>query len=324
MSHAKSKLTPSGRLLLVRRVLEDGWPPAHAAAMAGVSRQTVHKWVRRFRDEGLEGLEDRSSRAHRCPHRTDARVEAAVLEMRSSIRRGPHRIAGRLHLSPSTIHAILARHGVSKLSRLDRTTGQPIRVGPVVRYERARPGELIHVDVKKIGRVPEGGGWRVHGRAAANGMDKKRVPIGYDYLHVAIDDHSRYAYVEILANEKGDTCAEFLERTKAHFASLGVEIEGVMTDNAKNYTLSKLFRAALGSPPHDPSLPTPDQRKSGALQPHPRGRVGLRTGIFVQPGTIQRPRGVPLRLQLGTDTFRHWQSPAGEQASVNNQPGNYN
>ena len=248
MAHAKAKLTPAGRLLLVERVLEEGWPPAHAAAMAGVSRQTVHKWLRRFRDEGLAGLEDRSSRAHRCPHRTDPRVEAAVLEVRAEIRRGPHRIAGRLGLAPSTVHAILARHGVSRLSRLDRTTGMPIRVGPILRYERTRPGELIHVDVKKIGRVPDGGGWRAHGRGGDTHRGHGRA--GYDYLHVAVDDYSRYAYVEILANERGDTCAGFLTRTKDHFAALGVEVERVMTDNAKNYTLSTLFQAALGAARH--------------------------------------------------------------------------
>jgi transposase InsO family protein len=250
MSHAKAKLTPSGRLLMVRRVLEEGWPPAHAAQMAGVSRQTVYKWVHRFQDEGPAGLQDRSSRALHCPHRSAPDVEAAVIEMRGAIRRGPHRIAGRLHMAPSTVHAILARHGLSRLSRLDRTTGAPIRVGPVVRYERARPGELVHVDVKKIGRVPDGGGWRALGREAANEIDKRRRPVGFDYLHVAIDDHSRYAYVEVLANEKGDTCAGFWERTRAHFECLGVEIERVMTDNAKNYTLSRLFHAALGPARH--------------------------------------------------------------------------
>jgi transposase len=139
MSHAKAKLTPAGRLLLVRRVLDEGWPPAHAAAMAGVSRQTVHKWLGRFRDEGIVGLEDRSSLARRCPHRTPVATEAAVLAMRSEIRKGPHRVAQRLELAPSTVHAILRRHGMSRLSRLDRTTGVPLRVEKPVRYERDRP-----------------------------------------------------------------------------------------------------------------------------------------------------------------------------------------
>src|SRR5580698_1731761 len=119
MTHAKAKLTPSGRLLLVRRVQEDGWPPAHAAAMAGVSRQTVHKWLRRYRDEGVAGLQDRSSAAHRCPHRTTPEIETAVCQLRSQIRRGPHRIAQKLQLPPSTVHVILVRNGMSRLRRLD-------------------------------------------------------------------------------------------------------------------------------------------------------------------------------------------------------------
>lgn len=246
MSHAKAKLTPAGRLLLVRRVLEDGWPPAHAAAMAGVSRQTVHKWLRRFRDEGLAGLQDRSSVAHHCPHRTTPDVEVAVCAMRAQIRRGPHRIAQKLQLPPSAVHAILVRHGMSRLRRLDRTTGVPIRVATPVRYERERPGELIHIDVKKLGRIPDGGGWRVHGREAKRGAGNPNQRLGYDFLHVAIDDHSRYAYVEILTNERGDTCAGFLERTIEHFAARGVEVERVMTDNARNYVTSRLFQEALG------------------------------------------------------------------------------
>lgn len=245
MSHAKAKLTPAGRHLLVRRVLEEGWPPAHAAAMAGVSRQTVHKWLRRYRDEGLGGLEDRPSRAWHCPHRTSPATERAVLELRAQIRRGPHRIAGRLDLAPSTVHAILSRHGVSRLNRLDRTTGQVIRRGPVVRYERARAGELVHVDVKKLGRVPEGGGWRVHGRERGRAGEHRTQRAGFDYLHVAVDDHSRYAYVEVHADERGETCAAFITRTRAHFARLGVEVERIMTDNAKNYTISAAFQAAI-------------------------------------------------------------------------------
>lgn len=250
MSHAKAKLTPAGRQLLVRRVLDDGWPPAHAAAMAGVSRQTVHKWLRRFRDEGLAGLQDRPSVAHRCPHRTPAVTEAAVLALRAEIRRGPHRIAQRLSLPPSTVHAILRRHGRSRLSRLDRTTGAPIRVETPVRYERSRPGELLHVDVKKLGRIPEGGGWWVHGRQAARGAGKPKERRGYDFLHVAVDDYSRYAYVEIRNDEKGDTCASFLSNALDHFHDLGVDVERVMTDNARNYVTSKLFREALGLARH--------------------------------------------------------------------------
>lgn len=242
MVHRKAKLTPAGRLLLVERVEVEGWPPAHAAAMAGVSRQTVYKWLRRWRAEGVAGLEDRSCRPRRCPHRTAGELEVKVLELRRTQRRGPHWLGPQVGLAPSTVHAILARHGMSRLDRLDRTTGVPIR------YERARPGELVHVDVKKLGRVPDGGGWRVHGRE--HGRPKNKGRIGYDYLHVAIDDHSRFVFVQVHADERGETCAQFWVDAVAFFAQHGITVERVMTDNAKNYTLSRAFQAALGTARH--------------------------------------------------------------------------
>jgi transposase InsO family protein len=238
----KAKLTPAGRLLLVRRVEVEGWPAAHAAAMAGVSRCTAYKWLRRWREEGLAGLEDRSSRPRLCPRRTPAELEARIVALRREWRRGPHLLAGRLGIAPSTVHAVLVRHGLSRLSRLDRVTGTPIR------YERDRPGELLHIDVKKLGRVPEGGGWRVLGRGNDSHGGHSRV--GYDYLHVAIDDHSRVAFVEAHPNERGVTCASFLEHAIEFFAGHGVTIERVMTDNARNYTDSHAFQAALGSRRH--------------------------------------------------------------------------
>lgn len=258
--------------------------------MAGVSRQTVHKWLRRYRDEGIAGLEDRSSRAHRCAHRTPEATETAVLATRAELRRGPHRVAQRLAHPPSTVHAILRRHGMSRLSRLDRTTGVPIRVDKPVRYERARPGELIHVDVKKLGRVPEGGGWRARGRG--DGTPRGWGKTGYDYLHVAIDDHSRYAYVEVLENELGVTCAGFLERTCAHLSGLGVEIERVMTDNAKNYTISQALSSGSGvrAAPHHSPLPAPDQRESRTIQSHPGRRVGLPAPLPNQRRAHRSPR----------------------------------
>lgn len=242
MSNAKAKLTPAGRLLLVQRVLVDGWAPAHAAKMSGVSRQTLYKWLRRYRDEGLGGLEDRSSRPRRCPHRTAPETEAKVLELRRRLRKGPHQLGGRLGLAPSTVHAVLVRHGLSRLSRLDRSTGA------VIRYERDHPGELLHIDVTKFGRIPDGGGWRANGRG--NGTSRGYGKAGFDFIHVAVDDHSRYAFVEVHGDEKGETCAGFLTRAIEHFSSLGVSIERVMTDNAKNYTLSRAFQEALGEIRH--------------------------------------------------------------------------
>lgn len=246
MSHGKAKLTPAGRLLLVERIERDGWPAAHAAAMAGVSRATAYKWLARWRAEGTAGLRDRSSRPHSMPTRTPPEREAAVIELRRSWRRGPHLLGGRLGMAPSTVHAVLARHGLSRLSRLDRVTGD------VIRYERDHPGELVHVDVKKLGRVPDGGGWRVHGREQRPARHQRT---GYDYLHVAIDDHSRIAFVQARPDEKGSTCAAFLLDAFAFFAELGITVERVMTDNAKNYTLSRDFQAALGGRKHKTTRP---------------------------------------------------------------------
>ena len=169
-----------------------------------------------------------------------------MIELRRSWRRGPHLLAGRLGMAPSTVHAVLARHGLSRLARMDRVTGE------IIRYERDHPGELIHVDVKKLGRVPDGGGWRVLGRD--NGPARHRGK-GYDYLHVAIDDHTRIAFVQAHADEKGTTCAAFLTDALAFFAELGITVERVMTDNAKNYTLSRDFQAALGDRSHKTTRP---------------------------------------------------------------------
>lgn len=253
MSHGKAKLTPAGRLLLVERIERDGWPPAHAASMAGVSRATAYKWLRRWRDEGLGGLRDRSSRPHSMPTRTSAEVETRVCELRRELRRGPHLLAGRLAMAPSTVHAVLARHGLSRLSRLDRVTGD------VIRYERDHPGELIHVDVKKLGRIPDGGGWRVHGRGNA-----ARSRRGYDFLHVAVDDHTRIAFVQIRPDEKGTTCAEFIGDAFEFYAQLGITVERVMTDNAQNYVRSAAFQAALGDRGHKRTRPRRPQTNGKA------------------------------------------------------------
>jgi transposase InsO family protein len=222
-----------GRRLIVERFL-GGWPAARIAEQLGVSRATVHKWIRRYREEGLAGLADRSSRPRSCPTRTSARVEARVLALRAQARRGPVFLAGRLGLVASTVGRILRRHGVPALATIDAITGAEVRRRHSgIRYERERPGELLHVDVKKLGRVPDGGGWRLHGREGHR--HGKTGPLGYDYLHVAIDDHTRLAYVEALPDEKDPTAAAFLRRATAWFAERGVLIERVLTDNAMAY-----------------------------------------------------------------------------------------
>jgi transposase InsO family protein len=235
MAHRRARLTVFGRQLLVDRVDTDGWTVARAAEAAGVSRQTATKWVRRYRDAGSDGLEDRTSRPHRSPRALpQARVEA-ILVARHELGVGPHRLAAVLDEPRSTIGDVLARHGLSRLADRDRPTGIPIR------YVRERPGELLHMDVKKLGRIPDGGGHRFRGR----GHGTPRSHRGYDYIHQVVDDMSRVAYAAVFADERGTTCAGFLREAAAYFARLGVRIERVMTDNARNYTTSRAFAQAL-------------------------------------------------------------------------------
>lgn len=242
MSHANARLTFHGRCLLVRRVRVERRPVAHVAKELGVSRQCAHRWVARFDREGWAGLVDRSCRPHSCPQRTAAEVEARVLAERDASRRGPDWIGAELGVPARTVTRILRRHDRPRLAECDPLTGVVIRVSKAtaVRYERAVPGELVHMDVKKIGRIHDGGGWRAHGRAAGGqNAQQKKARIGYDYVHSAVDDHSRYAYSEILPDEKGPTCAEFLLRAAEDFAAHGIPaISEVMTDNHWSYKRS--------------------------------------------------------------------------------------
>ncbi|MEJ8648447.1 IS481 family transposase [Streptomyces sp. MS1.AVA.3] len=248
MAHANARLTFHGRCLLVRRVVHNRRPVAHVAKELGVSRQCAHRWVARFRAEGWNGLHDRSSRPRTCPGRTPEHIEAAVLSARRVHRRGPDFLAAETGVPARTVTRILRRHQMPRLASCDPLTGQPIRAErrSHARYERARPGELLHLDVKKIGRIPDGGGWRAHGRQAGKTYAQKQARIGYDYVHAAVDDHSRLAYAEIHDDEKADTCAGFLTRAAAFFAAHGIDrIERVLTDNAWAYRKSTAFRQAV-------------------------------------------------------------------------------
>jgi transposase InsO family protein len=232
VSHVNARLTQYARLLAARRV-EQGHKPAEVAKQLGVSRQTVYKWVRRHREEGVAGLIDRSSRPRRSPTRTPLSTELRIVQARLEEHAGPAVLAGLLQLPSSTIGAVLRRWQVPHLAQVDRLSGELVRRRATdVRYERDRPGELLHVDVKKLGRIPDGGGWRVHGR----GIDDHRQRRGWDFVHVAVDDHTRIAYAEVLPDEKGITCAGFLHRAAQWFRDVhGVTIERVLTDNARNY-----------------------------------------------------------------------------------------
>jgi transposase InsO family protein len=240
MQHLSSRLTTFGRQLLVQRVTELGWSPSVAAEAFGVSRATAYKWLRRYRELGAAGLVDGSSRPKHSPTALSASMVTRILRARQRWRQGPHRLGPRLRVPRSTVYAVLRRNGLSRLRNNERGTGIPIR------YVRERPGELLHVDSKKLGRIPAGGGHRFLGKADAGGSRKKRGD-GYDYLHVAVDDCSRLAFVQIHRDEAGPTVARFLLDAAAFFASHGVRIERVMTDRAFAYTLSRPFAEALNS-----------------------------------------------------------------------------
>ena len=241
MSHGNARLTVHGRLLIVRRH-QTGWKQAHIAAAMGISRKCVKTWIDRYAAEGEPGLHDRSSRPHACPRRTNPDLEERIIAMRRKERRGPAWIGAELGVPARTVSRVLARHGLPRLCELDMMTGEVIRASKAtaVRYEREHPGDLVHMDVKKLGRIPDGGGWRAQGQTSANHRARlDKTPIGYDYVHSMVDDHSRLAYSEVLPDEKGQTCAGFLERAIAYFAFHGItRIERLMTDNAWAYRWS--------------------------------------------------------------------------------------
>jgi transposase InsO family protein len=247
--HRNARLTPQGRLLLCQRI-EAGWPVAHAAAALGISRDRAYVWWRRYQAEGMAGLEDRSSRPRRSPTRTKPSVERRIVRLRTKKGLGPARIAGIVRLPGSTVHRVLVRHGLNRLDHLDRATRTPIR-----RMEMTRPGELVHVDIKKLGRIPKGGGWRVHGRVARPHAGARRAQnVGYAFIHSAVDGYSRLAYSEVLPDEQATTATAFWGRAEGFFQSHGVTVERVITDNGSCYR-SRLFNEALGAITHTYTRP---------------------------------------------------------------------
>jgi transposase InsO family protein len=244
--HRNARLTPAGRLLLCQRI-EAGWPVAHAAESMGISRDRAYVWWRRYQVEDVAGLEDRSSRPHRCPTRTKGSRERRIVHLRRTRGLGPARIAGVVGMEASTVHAVLVRHRLNRLDHLDRPTRAPIR-----RMEMTRPGELVHVDIKKLGRIPPGGGWRVRGRSGAT--HHSRHMVGFAFVHSAVDACTRIAYSEVLGDEQATTAAGFWARAVAFFATLGIGVERVLTDNGSCYRSSH-FAAALGGVRHTRTRP---------------------------------------------------------------------
>ena len=237
VSHGSARLTVHGRRLIVQRH-QAGWPQAHIAAAMGVSCKCVKTWITRYAAEGEAGLITRSSRPHSMPTKTSTQVEQKVLAARAEHRDGPDVLGPKVGVPARTVSRILRRHGVPYLRELDPITGEIIRSSKqtAVRYERDRPGELAHMDVKKLGKIPDGGGWKAHGRANEKIQLHRSTKVGFDYVHSLVDDHSRLAYSEILPDERGTTCAEFLARAIGYFAAHGItRIERLITDNAWAY-----------------------------------------------------------------------------------------
>lgn len=255
MSHRNAPLSETGRLRLARCVVEDGWPLRRAAERFQVSPTTAARWAYRYRNHGSAGMVDRSSRPHRSPNRTPARIERRIIKVRVLRRWGPARIGYLLGVHPSTVHRVLARYGLAKLRWLDRPTGRVIR-----RIESVKPGDLVHVDVKKLGKIPAGGGWRMLGRTLGNRnaqadkssgrSSKNHHPLrGHHFLHTALDGHSRLAYSEILTDERKDTAAAFWTRANTWFNQCGITVRKVLTDNGSCYR-SHAFRDALDDIEH--------------------------------------------------------------------------
>jgi transposase InsO family protein len=294
MAHASARLTPLGRRLLVDRIAA-GWTITRATQAVGISRQSGSKWWHRFRLEGATGLVDRSSAVRHQARRLPEPVVAELCARRLERRVGPHVLAWETHLARSTVYGILRRH---RLNRLDRLEPQPA----VVRYERERPGELLHLDTKKLGRIGAGGGHRMLGRSSK----QRHKGIGWNCVHVAVDDHSRLAYVEELADESPATTVAFLQRARAFYAGHGISVERVLTDNGTAYR-SRLFGAAL-------SELGIGHRWTRPYRPQTNGKAErfIRTMLgewaYARPfrDTAQRIADLPLWLDFYNRRRPHW------------------
>ncbi|MCG2623612.1 IS481 family transposase [Arthrobacter sp. I2-34] len=295
MSHPNSPLSETGRLRLARCIVKDGWPLRRAAERFGVSTATAARWARRYRQHGEAGMAGHSSRPRSCPHQTGRRTERRAVGLRTSRRWGPARIAWHLHLAPSTVRRILARYGCPPLRFTDPASGARIRSGRQVRrYEYPAPGGMLHVDIKKLGSIPDGGGHKVLGRSAGehNRRSRNRAQtgrrlrgqkLGYGFIHHALDDHSRYACSEILGDETKETAAGFMARALAHFTALGVRVERVMTDNGSCYR-SRDFAAVL----HDAGV---RHYRTRPYRPQTNGKVERFNRILLEEWAYARAYG---------------------------------
>jgi transposase InsO family protein len=315
VAHANARLTPAGRLILCQRIAA-GRPAAHVAAEMGVSRTCAYRWWARYRQAGQAGLVDRPSTARSHPHRVPASVEAEIVRLRRQRKLGPARIAPLVGRPASTVHRVLCRHGLNRLAWMDRPTGRVVR-----RYERAAPGELVHLDVKKLGRIPDGGGHRAHGRGTTT---PRARGIGHDYVHSAVDDHSRLAYSEVLADEQTFTCVGFLHRALAFFTRHGVTVQRVLTDNAPGYTSGMLTAAlAAGGAAHKRTRPYRPQT-NGKVERFNRTLLAEWAYAQVYTSNQQRTDALDGWLHLYNHHRAHTALGGHPPISrVNNGPGSY-
>ena len=290
--HPNASLTPRGRRKMVACVLEQGWSVEATADRFQIDAKTVRKWCARFVEEGVPGLEDRSSRPHRSPNRAPRSKRRECIRLRKKRRWGADHIAFEVGLAASTVQNILNREGLGRLDSGDRATKEP-----VVRYQRDRPGELVHVDIKKIAGIPDGGGWRTHGRGFAGQFRRESKP-GYRYIHSAVDDRTRIVYSEILDDEQAGTAVAFWHRAVNWFAIIGVRIERVLTDNGSCYRSRKWINYNL--------LAGIKVKKTRPRRPQTNGKVERFHRILLEEWAYIRPWNSETERHHGYTGFIHF------------------
>ena len=293
--HANAALTLNNRRRLANRICEQGWRLGDAAAASETTTRTAQKWSARYRAEGEAGLLDRSSAARRVWNRTPAERVALIVSLRRLRFSGPE-IAQLLGMPSSTVSAVCKREGVGRLGRLG--------LEPARRYERSRPGELIHVDVKKLGRIDQAG-HRALGRGP--GRHAGKGSHGWEAVHIAIDDATRLAYAEVLENERAETAVGFLRRAVDFFARRGFRVERLITDNGSPYRSDPrdLLPRARHPAPANEALPAADQRQGRALHPHASQWMGMGSDLSKLPRADESLAGLARPLQLPQTTRRH-------------------
>jgi len=305
-----------GRRLLIDRI-QQGRPVAHVADELGISRQTAYKWWGRWRREGDIGLRDRSSRPRSFPTQTSRQLERRVEQLRRSRKLGPARIGGIVAMPASTVHRVLCRQGLNRLSWMDRPSGTVIR-RQIVHH---RPGEQVQIDVKKLGRIPPGGGWRVWGRG--NVVESRATQVGYAFVHTAIDSHTRLAYSEVLPDEKGITAAGFWQRAHAWFVRFDITIEVVQTDNGACYKSFAFRDAVEATGAHHHRLPPRRPAWNGKVERFNRTLVEEWAYVRVYRSDTARTSALDRWLHLYNHHRHHTAIGGTPMSRINNVSGQH-